>query len=88
MDLSHVIIGAIVTEKAERLKAARTYTLRVAPRATKIDVKNALLRFYDVDVTSVRSIRNPSKTRLVGRGRTMVKRKPFKNSGARDIPKV
>ena len=78
MDLSRVIIGEIVTEKAARLKAARTHTLRVSNKATKIDVKNALRRYYDVDVTSVRAIRTNSKTRQFGRGSTMIKRKPGK----------
>ena len=78
MDLSHVIVGPIVTEKAERQKAGRVFTLRVAPKATKIDIKNALRRFYDVDVASVRTMRMASKVRQVGRGTYITKRKPFK----------
>lgn len=78
MDLSHVIIGSLVTEKAERLKAGKTYTLLVAPKSTKIEVQNALQKFYDVDVASVRTLRTPSKTRQFGRGQTMQKRKPAK----------
>lgn len=55
MDLRHVIVGPIVTEKAERFKAsARTHTLRIAPDATKVDVINALRKYYDVDIASVR----------------------------------
>lgn len=78
MDLSRVILGPIVTEKAERQKAeARTHTLRVAKRATKIDVKSALKKFYDVDVTNVRVVRVPSKHRAV-RGGVMEKRHPYK----------
>ncbi len=76
MDLSHVIIASVVTEKAERLKADdkhRTYTLTVAPQATKIDVANAIKRFYDLDVASVRVMRTRPKTRSAGRG-TMEKR--------------
>ncbi|MCA9370472.1 MAG: 50S ribosomal protein L23 [Candidatus Peregrinibacteria bacterium] len=79
MDLSRVIVGPVVTEKAERLKGvSRTYTIRVAPNATKIDVINALAKYYDVKATSVRVMRTPSKTRLVGRGRTMTKRQSTK----------
>jgi large subunit ribosomal protein L23 len=80
MDLTRIIMGPIVTEKAEILKASdthRTYTLRVSPRATKVDVKNALKRFYDVDVSSVRIINTRPKTRAVGRG-TMEKRHRMK----------
>ncbi len=79
MELSQVVIGQIVTEKAERLKGInRTYTIRVAPKATKVDVASALEKYYDVEVTSVRVMRMPSKTRAIGRGRVMTKRKPFK----------
>lgn len=80
MDLSRVIHGPIVTEKAERQKADanRTYTLRVDQNATKIDVKNALKRFYDVDATSVRVMRVRPKFRTFGRRTQMQKRHRFK----------
>lgn len=74
MELSSVIIGPIVTEKAERLKTQQTYVLRVRPEATKIDVKNALRKFYDVDVASVRVLRTSPKRRIVGQGTFMEKR--------------
>lgn len=74
MELSQVIIGPIVTEKAERLKTQQTYVLRVRPEATKIDVKNALRRFYDVEVASVRVLRTAPKRRIVGQGTVMEKR--------------
>ncbi len=74
MDLSSVIIGPVVTEKAERLKLAQTYVIRVKNDATKIDVKNALRRFYDVEVASVRVLRTVPKTRVVGQGTIMEKR--------------
>ncbi len=77
IDLSRVIIGPVVTEKAERLKASETahvYTLWVLPSATKVDVKSALRRFYDVEVRSVRVVKTQAKTRPIGRGRVMEKR--------------
>jgi large subunit ribosomal protein L23 len=88
MDLTRVIIGSIVTEKAERLKAAegvkgskrRTYTVRVASTATKIDIRNALKMFYDVDVDTVRVMRVQAKTRQLGMGNVMEKRKPYKKA--------
>jgi large subunit ribosomal protein L23 len=81
MDLSRVIVGPIETEKSERMKASdRTYTIKIAPNATKIDVKSALRKYYDVEATSVRVMRTTSKTRTVGRGKTMRKRKPFKKA--------
>lgn len=90
MDLSRVIIAPVVTEKAERLKAGdkvHTYTLHVAPTATKIDVKNALKMFYDVDVTGVRIIKTQAKTRDLGAGRMMEKRHAFKKAMVTLAPK-
>lgn len=80
MDLSRVIIGPVVTEKAERLKATpggKTYTLIVSNSATKVDVKSALKRFYDVEAVSVRVSRVQPKTRQLGVG-TMEKRHSMK----------
>ena len=74
MHLSSLIIGPVVTEKAERLKAAGTYVIRVKPEATKIDVKNALRKYYDVEVESIRVLRTVPKTRIVGQGTVMEKR--------------
>ena len=77
MDLTRVIIGPVVTEKAERLKMNRTYTLKISHDATKVDVKNALRKFFDVEVASVRVHRTRAKTRMAG-VREIVKRKPAK----------
>lgn len=74
MHLSSVIIGPVITEKAERLKQSQTYVIRVKNEATKVDVKNALRRFYDVEVASVRVLRTVPKTRIVGQGTVMEKR--------------
>ncbi len=74
MHLSSVIIGPIVTEKAEKLKLERKYVIRVKPEATKIDVKNALKKHYDIEIDSVRVLRTVPKTRIVGQGKIMEKR--------------
>ncbi len=78
MDLSRIIIGQVMTEKAERQKAVRSVTLRVDPAATKVDVKNALKRYFDVEATSVRVQRVGGKSRELGAGRQMQKRAPYK----------
>ncbi len=74
MDLSSVIIGPVVTEKAERQKAQNMYVLKVKAEATKVDVKNALRMFYDVEVSSVRVLRVGPKRRQLGDGKVMEKR--------------
>ncbi len=94
MDLSRVIIGPIVTEKAERLKAgsgtgsgSHIHTLRVAPWATKVDIKSALKLFYDVEATNVRIINTQAKTRNLGAGKHMEKRHAFKKALVTLAPK-
>lgn len=75
MDLTRVITGQVVTEKAEQLKGgAKTYTLSVAPKATKMEVKAALKRFYGVEAASVRVMNTVPKTRRFGQNQQMEKR--------------
>jgi large subunit ribosomal protein L23 len=74
MRLNHVILGPALTEKSERLKMNRTYTLYVAPNSTKTEVKQALKEFYDVDVTSVRAMTIRAKTRALAPGKELTKR--------------
>ena len=80
MNYARIILGPVVTEKAERQKAQdnRTYTFWVAKEATKIDVKSALEHFYDVKVSGVRVLRTRSKSRPFGRAQTMQKRPSLK----------
>lgn len=80
MDLTTVIVGPVVTEKAECLKAARTHTLRVAPGATKVEVRQALKKLYDVDVRGVRVFPVRPKRRVLGSGRVMEKRHRWKKA--------
>jgi large subunit ribosomal protein L23 len=89
MDLTNVIIGPVVTEKAERLKADKvhTYTLWVSPRATKIEVRGALERYFDVQVKSVRVMHTQEKTKLYGQGKVMQKRPSRKKVLVRLTPK-
>ena len=74
MQISSIILGPVVTEKAERLRAANTYVLRVHMDATKIDVKQALRTFFDVEVESIRVLRVAPKVRQLGAGKSMEKR--------------
>lgn len=89
MELSQVILGPVVTEKAERLKAAdvHKHTLRVHPHATKIDVKNALHHFYDLQIKSVRIVKVGPKTRALQDGTETQKRHPFKKAIVTLAPK-
>lgn len=80
MNLTQVIQGDIVTEKAERLKGQKVHTLKVHPKATKIDVGNALRRYYGVEPAAVRIVKVRAKTRTVGRGKSIQKRDASKRA--------
>ncbi len=89
MELTKVILGTIVTEKSERLKASaqHTYTMRVHPAAKKIDVKNAINRYYDTKVATVRMIKVWPKTRTLQTGGVMEKRHASKKALVTLAPK-
>ncbi len=88
MELSRIIMGQVVTEKSERQKAAgRTYTLRVDPAATKIDVARALETFFGVEVTSVRMHRVRVKARALTGSRVLTKRHRSKRAVVTLAPK-
>lgn len=61
------ILEPIVTEKASLLGSHGQYTFRVAPEATKQDVRNAVASQYGVHVAGVTMITVPSKVRRRGR---------------------
>lgn len=71
-----------LTEKSTQLEGNGVYTFSVPLTATKIDVKNAIVERFgkDFDVATVRMARVRSKTRLVGRNRTLTKRPRFKKA--------
>ncbi|MDO8648599.1 MAG: 50S ribosomal protein L23 [Candidatus Peregrinibacteria bacterium] len=83
MNIMNVIIGPVTTEKSERLRMStgkKTYTLQVAPAATKIEVRNALEKLYDVHVAGVRMITVRPKSRTFGSGQSMEKRHASKRA--------
>lgn len=82
MTSSRIILGPVVTEKAERLKAQpkHTYTLWIRNDATKVDITRALEEFYDIKVEGVRIQRTRSKSRAFGQNQTMQKRAAMKKA--------
>ncbi len=52
-----------ITEKALRLSEKNQYVFRVAPTATKSEVKKQVKKLYSVDVVQVRSIVGEEKQR-------------------------
>jgi large subunit ribosomal protein L23 len=65
---TRLILGAVVTEKTERLKAEHnSYTFRVAVDANKIDVRRAVEKLFKVHVTDVRTLNQRGKVKRMGR---------------------
>jgi large subunit ribosomal protein L23 len=74
MNLHDVIERPIVTEKsAIAREASNIATFRVAPKATKHDIKRAVEQLFSVKVESVRTMQQQGKKKRVGK---FVGRKP------------
>jgi len=80
MSLYRIILEPIVTEKTSIADVKNNViVVKVAPEATKIDIKNAFKTIYDVDVVSVNvtSVREKYK---YGRKWPQIKRRSFKKA--------
>ena len=63
-----VIVSPVITEKATALSEQNKVVFRVAPGATKPQIKEAVERLFDVKVTSVNTLVTKGKTKMF-RGR-------------------
>ena len=72
-----IIIAPIVTEKSSDGIAEGKYTFKVNKKATKIDIKNAVEKLFEVKVLNVNTLNTKSKRRRVGKyaGRTKTYKK-------------
>lgn len=67
MNINEVLIKPLITEKNTMLSALNKYTFQVDRRANKNQIKQAVEKIFNVNVTDVNVISVPSKTRRVGR---------------------
>ena len=68
MNMTEVIRGPLVTEKAAMLKDEhRTVCFRVALNANKTEIKSAVEKLFGVKVESVRTVRMNGKLKRYGR---------------------
>ncbi len=65
--LADLIRRPIVTEKATILLENNQYTFEVVPKATKLQIKDAIESLFDVKVVAVNTQNPPRKTRRVGK---------------------
>ncbi len=80
MNLSHVIQGPVVTEKAMRHSENNQVVLLVHPDATKTEIKSAVSKFFGTQVADVKIIHTPLKVRVRGKHGPQPKRKPRKKA--------
>ncbi len=67
-NFDQIIIRPIITEKSTGLKASSDiYAFSVLPDATKVDIKNAVEKLFNVKVLSVNTINSDGRRRQVGR---------------------
>jgi len=62
-----IIKAPVVTEKSQAAQAERKYTFKVSPKATKLEIKEAVEKIFKVKVLSVRTLNVKPKKRRVGR---------------------
>lgn len=63
-----VLLQPLLTEKGTRLKEeANQYLFRVAPRANKVEIRQAIERLFKVTVLDVRTMRVEGKVKRLGR---------------------
>jgi large subunit ribosomal protein L23 len=75
-----VLVKPVQTEKSVAMEADGKYTFVVHGNASKSDVVSALKEFYGADVVSVNIVNLPKKTRVIGRGKEMTRRRPTKKA--------
>ena len=66
-DLTRVIVRPVVTEKTTDMGESHKYVFEVATAANKIEIKQAVERFFGVKVLDVRTMNVTGKPKRLGR---------------------
>lgn len=71
MDYTQVILKPLVTEKSTHQQNTRnTYSFHVAPGVSKVQIRQAIEKLYDVKVADVRTLIRKGKPRRTRTGVT------------------
>lgn len=62
-----IIKAPVVTEKSTNGKNLNQYTFKVAPKASKIEIKEAVEKIFNVEVVAISTLNEKVKTKRVGR---------------------
>ncbi len=64
--LLQVILGPVVSERSTAASEAGTHIFRVLPDASKLEIKQAVEKIFEVKVDSVRTLRMKGKVKRFG----------------------
>ena len=62
-----IIKAPLITEKSRSGEALNQYTFKVSPKASKIEIKDAVEKLFKVEVEEVRTLNMTVKKKRVGR---------------------
>lgn len=62
-----IIKAPLVTEKSKNGETLNQYTFKVSPKASKIEIKDAIEKIFKVDVVDISTLNMPVKKKRVGR---------------------
>ena len=66
MDIQHVLLKPTITEKSTLLQESGKYTFQIAPRANKVEVKEAVEKNFGVTVLDVNITKLKGKEKRYG----------------------
>ena len=81
--MKQIIKRPVVTEKATKLGEQRQYAFEVDINANKIEIKKALEEMFEVNITSLRTVRQKGKNKTqmtrkgLMRGKTADRKKAY-----------
>ena len=62
-----IIKAPLVTEKSRSGETLNKYTFKVSPKASKIEIKDAIEKIFKVEVLEIKTLNMPVKKKRVGR---------------------
>ena len=78
MEILQVLKRPVITEKSTILSENNKYAFEVTPNANKVQIKFAVEKAFNVEVSAVNVMTVPGKTKA--RGRFKIRRSPWKKA--------
>ncbi|MCX7735207.1 MAG: 50S ribosomal protein L23 [Candidatus Kapabacteria bacterium] len=81
--MKEIVKKPVITEKATKLGEKGQYVFEVNPNSNKIEIKKSIEKMFEVNVTSIRTVRIKGKVksritrRGLIRGKTSMKKKAY-----------